>query len=143
MEWDGFITNENSYLRRDGSSWWGRLHTRIVKDHQGKPSHFEGFVEDITERKQAEEALIQSEKKYKYIYDNALDGMYRTSFDGKSLMANKALAHILGYDSPEEYLRVMNDSARQVWHNADQRTVYLSLLEKQDIIEGYECQLKR
>lgn len=69
--------------------------------------------------------------------------MYRTSIEGKALMANRALANTLGYASVEEYLREMNDSAHQVWVNPEQRAEYISLLDKQDIIQGYECQMKK
>jgi len=90
-----------------------------------------------------EKALQESEQNYRNIFDNAIEGMFRTSIDGKSLMANSSLVNILGYDSTDEYLRAMNDSAHQVWHNANERSVYLSLLEKQEFVKGYECQLKR
>jgi len=46
---------ENHYRRRDGTLWYGMLYVRIVPGTQGRPSHYEGFVEDITLRKQLEE----------------------------------------------------------------------------------------
>lgn len=45
---------ENHYRRKDGSTWYGLLHLRMVKNAQGQPTHLEGFVEDISERKQTE-----------------------------------------------------------------------------------------
>ena len=59
------------------------------------------------------------------------------------MLANPALATMLGYDSVEQYLSEMNDSARQVWMDPNERSRYLSLFELQGIIRGYECQLKR
>ena len=62
------------------------------------------IIHDITERKQAEEALLLSEQKYRNIVDYASVGIYRSTPDGRILMANPALARILGYDSIEELL---------------------------------------
>jgi PAS domain S-box-containing protein len=56
----GVLNVENRYRRKDGTLWYGNLHLRIVPDKQGRPSHYEGFVEDITGRKQAEEAIQQA-----------------------------------------------------------------------------------
>ncbi len=60
----GIFRTENRYRRRDGTLWYGMLHVRIVPDQQGRPSHYEGFVEDITDRKRAEDALRKSEEKF-------------------------------------------------------------------------------
>ncbi len=60
------------------------------------------IIHDVTERKIAEEALLLSEQKYRNIVDYASVGIYRSTPEGRILMANPALARILGYDSFEE-----------------------------------------
>jgi PAS domain S-box-containing protein len=57
---------------------------------------------DITERKQAEEALRISEERYRNIFESAVIGIYRTTPEGKILMANPTLVKLLGFDSLEE-----------------------------------------
>jgi PAS domain S-box-containing protein/putative nucleotidyltransferase with HDIG domain len=57
---------------------------------------------DITERKKAEEALRESEEAFRGIFENAPIGIYRTDPQGKILMANPTLVHLLGYSSFEE-----------------------------------------
>jgi len=57
------------------------------------------IVRDITERKQAEAALAESENRYRTLVNDALMGIYRTSPDGQILLANPALVRMLGYDS--------------------------------------------
>ena len=70
---------------------------RIVQD--GETTGISVFGKDITERKTAEAALREAEEKYRDIFEGALEGIYRTSLEGKALAANPALAKMLGYDS--------------------------------------------
>lgn len=63
-------------------------------------------IEDITERKKAEEALRASEQRFRSIYENAAIGIYRTAPDGSVLMANPALLAMLGYNSLDELAAV-------------------------------------
>jgi PAS domain S-box-containing protein len=112
--------------------------------------------ENDEKEKRAEELIIankelvfQNEEKekraaeYKDIYDNAIEGMFRTSLEGKSIQSNKALAKMLGYGSAENFVYSVTDSMHQVWVNEDERLKYAEILEKQKIIRGYECQYKR
>ena len=57
---------------------------------------------DITESKQAEEALKLSEERYRNIFESAVIGLYRTTPDGNILMANSTLVKMLGFDSFED-----------------------------------------
>src|SRR5207245_9592874 len=65
-----------------------------------------GMARDITDRKQAEEALRASERRYRDIFTLAPVGVYQSLRDGTLLTANKALAEMLAYDSVEELLEV-------------------------------------
>ncbi len=98
----GMLTIENLYRRRDGSLWSGMLHICIATDQHGNPSIFEGFIEDITERKRAEEALQESEERFRSIYENSTIGLYRTTPEGKIILANPTLVKMLGYSTFEE-----------------------------------------
>ena len=59
---------------------------------------------DITERKQAEESLRIAEEKFRSIFENALEGIFQLSLEGRYMSVNPAMANILGYDSPEEMI---------------------------------------
>jgi diguanylate cyclase (GGDEF)-like protein/PAS domain S-box-containing protein len=101
------------------------------------------FGKDITERKTAESALQEAEKKYRDIFDGALEGIFQTSPEGKPLTANPALARILGYESPDEILSTVSDVAQDMWAHPNDRADFLRQLEEHAIVQGLECQFKR
>ena len=101
------------------------------------------FGRDITDRKAAENALNEAEKKFRAIFDGALEGMFQTTFEGQSLLANPALVKMLGYDSPEEFTSTIKDSAHDAWANPEERAGFIRLLNEQGVVLGFECQFKR
>jgi diguanylate cyclase (GGDEF)-like protein/PAS domain S-box-containing protein len=101
------------------------------------------IVHDITERKAAESALREAEKKYRDIFEGALEGMCRVSLEGKFLAANPAAARILGYDSADELLSMVKDLAQDMWLNPKERDHYMEMLAEHGSVRGFECQFKR
>jgi diguanylate cyclase (GGDEF)-like protein/PAS domain S-box-containing protein len=101
------------------------------------------IARDIRQRKLAERALQQAEKKYRDIFEGALEGMCQVSPEGKFLTANLAMSRMLGYDSAEELISLAGDLANDVWADPDEREKYLRKLEEQGYAWGYECQFKR
>jgi len=95
---------------------------------------------DITERKRSVEALIQAEANYRSIFENAREGIFRTTPEGKILLANAALARMGGYASPEEMMADISDLARQAYVDPEDRARIRELLERQDSVQGYEAQ---
>ncbi len=79
-----------------------------------------GIMVDITARKQAEEALHENEERYRQLLESVPDGIYRTTPEGKFLMANSALAHMLGYESVEELLKV--DIPTEIYFSPEERS---------------------
>ena len=133
------IIDEPYFIK--GKEHWVHINKIPYYDDNNNIVGVIGVFEDITERRNTEEELKVSEFKFRDIYDNAIEGMYRTSVSGKSLMANNALANMLGFNSVNEYLSAVIDSDHQVWLNEEDRSAYIALLKKQDIVKGYECQL--
>ncbi len=67
----GSVKNfETKMYRKDGSIFWAFIDTRTVRDNAGQPLYYEGFLVDITERKEAEEALQDSEERYKSLFQD-------------------------------------------------------------------------
>ncbi len=98
---------------------------------------------DITERKQAEAALVQAEEKYRRIFENALEGIFQTAPDGKLLSANPALAQIYGYDSPKELMASFNDLEQQLYVLPRRHQEFLALMEQYGTVSEFESEIYR
>jgi PAS domain S-box-containing protein len=88
---------EKRFLKKGSGVLWGLLTVSLVKDRQWSPLYAVGMVQDITERKRAEAALLESEERLRSLVENATVGIYRTTPHGQILMANSALVRMLGY----------------------------------------------
>ncbi len=97
----------------------------------------------IFQQKEAEEALAESEKKYRGIFENALHGIFQSTPDGRFISANPSMAEILGYDSPVDFIESITDIANQLYADQSERKKILSLVQKQDIVSGHETQFYR
>ena len=97
--------------------------------------------EDITERKQMEQTLRESQQRFKSIFENAPIGFYRTTPDGQILDANPALIQMLGYASFEE-LSAVNLETHD-YHPEYPRHRFRKLIERDGEIKGMESFWKR
>ena len=102
-----------------------------------------GIIQDITEHKRAEEGLRQAEEKYRSIFENALEGIYQVTAEGRVLSCNPALARILGYDSPEELMNSITDISGQLYVNPERRSELLRLIEERGEAKAFEAQFFR
>ena len=98
---------EGEYFRKDGTKGFNELSISLIRDLEGKPIGFRGIARDVTERKRAEEALRQSEEKYRAIIENIEDGYFEIDLDGNFTFFNESLCEIHGY--PKEELMGMNN----------------------------------
>jgi len=94
---------ETQFRRKDGTVFWGSLSARAVKGPDGEVAYFDGILEDITGRKQAEWAVAESEEKYRTLVEHATDGVVIIQ-DGRIKFANQAAAKLGSYDNVEELI---------------------------------------
>jgi two-component system cell cycle sensor histidine kinase/response regulator CckA len=92
---------ESEYVRKDGTKGTYELSASLVRDSEGKPIGFRGVSRDITERKQAEEALQRSEERYRTIIENIQDGYFENDLAGNFTFANDIICRNLGYTREE------------------------------------------
>ncbi|MHB9140845.1 MAG: PAS domain S-box protein, partial [Paludibacter sp.] len=95
---------EREFRKKDGTTLSVLLKDKIFKDKDGHITGIRTTVQDITERKKAESALIESEEKFKNIFEHSAVGKSLTTIDGK-LKVNYAFRKILGYSEEELYLK--------------------------------------
>ena len=104
MQVSGVVTKfEAQVRRRDGGLIWIAENVRALRDKEGAIIGYEGIVEDITARKEAEAAVRASEERYRNIVEVASDIMYRTDERGIFTYCNPTSLRLLGY-APEELI---------------------------------------
>ncbi|MFY9853812.1 MAG: PAS domain S-box protein, partial [Terracidiphilus sp.] len=134
----------DTFLRsKDGCEIEVSLSISPMRNSVGEVVGAAAIARDIRQRKLAERALQEAEKKYRDIFEGALEGICQVSPEGKFLAANLALARMLGYDSPDELISMARDLAQDVWVNPGERLLYLRHLEEHGSAHGFECQFKR
>jgi diguanylate cyclase (GGDEF)-like protein/PAS domain S-box-containing protein len=110
---------------------------------EGKSTGVSVFGKDITGRKTAEEALKEAERKYRGIFDGAVEGIFQTSADCLVLSINRSAARMLGFDSPEEILTARRGAVYEAWADPNERARFFKHLDEQGAVRGFECQFKR
>jgi PAS domain S-box-containing protein/putative nucleotidyltransferase with HDIG domain len=139
-------------ILRKGGSWEGDLQYRnlktgkrmdvyamiyaIINPFSGAPRYFANVSLDTTERKRMEE-------NYRSIFDNAQEGIYQTTPEGRFALANQAMARILGYDSPEELIEGVTDIPGQLYVHPEERSKTLEFLDREGSVKDAEVQWKR
>jgi phosphoserine phosphatase RsbU/P len=95
------------------------------------------------ERSQAKVALQEAEKKFRSIFENAVEGIFQTTPDGRYLSANPALTRIYGYDSPAELISTLTDIGRLLYVDPNRRADFIRLMHDSDVVTDFESQVYR
>jgi PAS domain S-box-containing protein len=120
---------------KDGNHLWVDTTKLPLYDADGNSYGVLGIYDDITERKQTEEALKKSEERYRSLYKNAPVGVLYSSITGKIISVNDEFARMLGYTSPEEVKDIVNQStiAKTIYIHSDAMN---NLLKQATIAHG-------
>jgi len=92
---------ENRYVRKDGQVAWTHKFVSALPGENGEPAHLMALVNDITERKRTELALIEREVQYRAVIETAADGFWMLDGTGHILATNEAYARRSGYSQAE------------------------------------------
>ena len=107
---------EKRFLRKDGSQPWANLTVSLTRDTSGVPQYFIAVVEDISFRKIAENALRQSEDKFRSIVENSLAGMFTVDEAYHFIYVNDELCRVLGRSRESllgsDFRKVLSDDSR-------------------------------
>ncbi|MEO8427835.1 MAG: PAS domain S-box protein [Verrucomicrobiota bacterium] len=129
---------ETVLRRKDGGLVEVSMSVSPIRNAQGKIIGTSKIARDITERRRADEALRAAEEKFRALFENAVDGIFQSTPEGRYVTVNPAFARILGYDSPEEVVQNCSDSARQIYVDPLDRDKFKRLLQTVGVVTGLE-----
>ena len=112
-------------------------------ERDGKVIGIFGIYRDISERKEMERRLAESEASYRELFENAPIGIYQSSSKGHYIRVNQCQAEILGCSSPEEVLDHYTNLAATLYYRPVERQELLDQLRKHHSLQNYEFQALR
>jgi PAS domain S-box-containing protein len=128
--------------KKNGESFYAERTSNMLRDEKGTPLAIYGVLRDITERKKAEQEVIESEKKYRLLFNSLKEGVYQceSEVDGVFTWVNQAGAEILGYKSPEE---VIGTKLKDIYVNPEDRSKLVEKLAKEGSWKNFVSFCKR
>ncbi|MGA8270059.1 MAG: PAS domain S-box protein [Candidatus Sulfotelmatobacter sp.] len=129
--------------RRDGSLVTISLSAAPIRDANRKVKGILGFLPDVTEKKRSEMALRRAEEKYRTIFENTAEGIFQTTPAGRYLSANPALAHMLGFHSPEELINTRKDICSEEYVKPEMRVEFAKVLDERGVVQNFEYEAYR
>ncbi|MBT7616107.1 MAG: PAS domain S-box protein, partial [Calditrichaeota bacterium] len=132
------LKGETSEIFQDGNCY--AVSASPVIDESGRLTGFTHVVKDITDGKRAEADLRESEEQFRDLYKNVNIGLYRTTPDGRIILANPVIVKMLGYSSIEE-LNALN--LEHDFFTPNERKEFRNMAESEGRIERLESQWRR
>jgi len=137
----GTLVLELELLRKDGTSIWTETLGRFLFGPDGAPDRIMGVTHDVSGRKRVERELRETEERYEALFKNSHLGIYRTTPDGRFLMANPALVRMLGCGTLEE---LVAQNVSEVGYQAGYpRDEFKKRIEERGELHGWEAVWKR
>jgi diguanylate cyclase (GGDEF)-like protein/PAS domain S-box-containing protein len=128
---------------RDGEIKWVWERGVGIYNKRGAVVTIEGFIENVTERKVATQALQQAERSFRSIFENATEGIFQTSPDGRFLNVNPALARIYGYATPDDLIASVGDIQHQIYTDPARRTEFMRLMQDAGAVTNFVSEIRR
>ena len=133
------LNYEEEQVKPDGNRAWLTTSKVPLRDSSGTVIGVLGTYEDITLRKQMEQALRESEEKFRAMIENIPDFVYQVDMSGNFIMVNPAGVRMLGYDSMDQMIGL---PVTDVYANPDDRKLFLDALNRNGSVSGYPIILK-
>ncbi len=130
-------------LARDGRIVWIQDNAVIVGNPADESAYLQGVMFDVSEGKKIEHSLRDMRDQYRSIFDNAVEGIFRTSPAGHYITCNKMLATIYGYDSPQQLMASVREIGRQLYVQPGRREEFRQIMEKHRSVQRFESEVFR
>jgi two-component system cell cycle sensor histidine kinase/response regulator CckA len=101
------------------------------------------MYEDITERRRAGQAQREAEERFRSLFENATEGIFQTTTDGRYLSVNPALARMCGFASPSEMISKVENLGKEIYADPSVRIVFKQLIEKYGSVKDFEYEVRR
>ncbi len=121
----------NDFIRKGN---WARLIPAINRELRE--------FESRKERRRAQIERREAEARYTKLFENAVEGIFQSTREGKFTNVNPAFAAMLGYDSPRDLITSITNIADQLYVDPNVRRKFIQRLEKENIVKGFEQQLR-
>jgi len=128
---------------KDGRVRWALTSKMPLRSPGGDIIGTFGISRDVTELQSAREQLERTEANYRGLVQNAVDGIFQTTPDGRYLDANLALAKMYGFDTVDELLASRTDIEHQLYVDPRQRDRFEELLVRNDKIDHFDSEVYR
>ncbi|MBW2038229.1 MAG: PAS domain S-box protein [Deltaproteobacteria bacterium] len=129
----------NRNVRKDGKIVWLSTSGVPMLDEKGNLLGYRGADIDITERKRAEEALQESEERYRTLFEQSRDAIYITTREGKFIDANQSMLDLFGYTREE----MTGLNARQIYFDPKDGRRFQKEIEQKGFVRDYEVKLRK
>jgi PAS domain S-box-containing protein len=128
--------------RKDGTPFWASCTASIRYDDTGGVEHIEGIIEDVTERKNTEQALRDSEEEHRTLLENLRTAVYRVSGKGGGhfIKANTAMMALFGFESMEDLGAA---TVADLYIDQEDRLRFVNEVQRKGYARGKELRLKK
>ncbi|MEW6756735.1 MAG: PAS domain S-box protein [Acidobacteriota bacterium] len=129
---------ETAHRRKDGRLLSIEANAAVIT-FRGRPAILT-INRDVTRRREAEQALAESERRYRLLFERNLAGVYRARMDGSLIECNQAFARLFGFTSPEE---VMQASSHRFTARSEDYEAFRARLLRDGAVTDHEVQTRR
>lgn len=133
---EDFIRSEIMIVHKDGTSFPAEITATFYREG-GQISRITAMVRDITDRKQAEAQLTESERKYRSLVDNSMVGVFHSTIDGRYIFVNEAMAEMFDFDSPDQMISL---GPHTLYKDKRERERLLAELHKYGTVKSFEAE---
>jgi len=132
---------QRTFRRKDGTEIPVLMRHRLIGDADGRLLGMRSILQDISALKRTERELRDAEEKYRSIFENAIEGIFQTTPDGRFRSVNPALAQIYGYESPDLLTSRVVDIGKQLYVDPQRRAQFVAIMQEKGEVADFESEI--